>query len=94
MSQSPEEPRSIKEAISSPEKLQWEKAMEAEMKSLKENEVWDLVELPKGRKAIGSKWVSRSKLGQMAQLNITKPDWWLKVFRKNTVMIMTKHFVR
>ena len=39
VSQSPEEPRSIKEAISSPEKLQWEKAMEAEMKSSKENEV-------------------------------------------------------
>ena len=61
VSQSLEEPRSIKEAISSPEKLQWEKAMEE--KSLKENEVWDLVELPKGRKAIGSKWVYKVKTG-------------------------------
>ena len=63
VSQSPKEPRSIKEAISSPEKLQWEKAMEVEMKSLKENEVWDLVELPKDRKAIGSKWVYKVKTG-------------------------------
>ena len=63
MSQSPKEPRSIKEAISSPEKLQWEKAMEFEMKSLEENEVWDLVELPKDRKAIGSKWVYKVKTG-------------------------------
>ena len=33
------------------------------MQSLKENNVWDLVELPKGRKAIGSKWVYKVKTG-------------------------------
>ena len=37
--------------------------MEAEMRSLKENNVWDLVELPKGKKAIGSKWVYKVKTG-------------------------------
>ena len=31
------------------------------MKSLKENNVWDLVELPEGRKAVGSKWVFETK---------------------------------
>ena len=25
------------------------------------NEVWDLIELPKGRKIVGSKWVFRTK---------------------------------
>ena len=59
-SQYPNEPKSIKEAISSPEKSQWEKAMK---QSLRENEVWDLVKLPKGRKAIGSKWVYKVKTG-------------------------------
>ena len=62
-SQYPNEPKSIKEAISSPEKSQWEKAMKTEMQSLRENEVWDLVKLPKGRKAIGSKWVYKIKTG-------------------------------
>ena len=33
------------------------------MKSLKENELWDLFELPKYRKAIGSKWVYKVKTG-------------------------------
>ena len=37
--------------------------METEMKSLKENEVWDLVKLPPGRKTVGSKWVYKKKTG-------------------------------
>ena len=62
-SQNPKEPKSIEEATDCPERSQWEKAMEAEMQSLKENNVWDLVELPKGKKAIGSKWVYKVKTG-------------------------------
>eukprot|EP00795_Rhopilema_esculentum_P003204 gene3204-1519_t len=38
------EPMSAAEARSSPEKKAWEKAMESEMESLKQNEIWDLVE--------------------------------------------------
>ena len=37
--------------------LNWRKAMEEEMHALKENERWDLVDLPKGVKPIGSRWV-------------------------------------
>ena len=35
--------------------------MEKEMKSLEENDVWELVELPSGRKPVGSKWVFKVK---------------------------------
>ena len=38
-------------------------AMEKEMKSLHENKVWNLVELPKDRKVVGSKWVFKQKVG-------------------------------
>ena len=44
----------IEEVTACPENQQW---MEAEIESLKENDVWELVELPKGRKTVGSKWV-------------------------------------
>jgi hypothetical protein len=56
-----QEPHTVEEVLSTPEKVQWVKAMEKEMKSLQENEVWDLVELPRGRKPVGSKWVFKVK---------------------------------
>ena len=33
------------------------------MKSLKDNDVWDLVELPPGRKTVQSKWAYKMKTG-------------------------------
>ena len=36
-------------------------AMEKEIESLRKNDVWELADLPKGRKAVGSKWVLKIK---------------------------------
>ena len=55
------EPTTVEEVLSTPEKDHWYQAMEKEMKSLKDNDIWELVELPKGRKAVGSKWVFKAK---------------------------------
>ena len=63
ISQNPKEPKSIEEAVSGPKKSMWEKAMEVEMQLLEENNIWDFVELPEGRRAIGSKWVYKVKTG-------------------------------
>ena len=57
-----EEPHAVSEALSSTEKDQWKSAMQMEMDSIHSNDVWDLVELPAHRKAIGSKWVFRKKM--------------------------------
>ena len=35
------------------------------MRSLEENDVWELVELPDGRKAVGSKWVKTGADGSI-----------------------------
>jgi hypothetical protein len=35
--------------------------MEEEMESMKINQVWDLVDLPSGRRSIGNKWVLKIK---------------------------------
>ena len=55
------DPKSWKEAMASTDKEKWVVAMEKEMESLHANEVWNLVELPKDRKAVGSKWVYKTK---------------------------------
>ena len=43
-----DDPLTVKEALSSPEKWEWMKAMESEINSLNTNKVWDLAELPCG----------------------------------------------
>ena len=45
-----------------PETDKWMEAMEREMASLKANDVYDLVELPKDRNVVGSKWVYKRKV--------------------------------
>ena len=50
------------EALASSDKEKWRIAMQKEMKSIQENDVWALVELPKGRKTVGSKWIFKHKL--------------------------------
>ncbi len=45
----------------SPNAKEWQEAADLEYESLLENETLDLVELPKDRKAIGSRWVFKVK---------------------------------
>ena len=55
------EPESVEEALFSAEKEKWKAAMQKEMESIYSNDVWDLVELPKDCKTVGSKWVFKRK---------------------------------
>lgn len=50
-------PRSFKEAMASPDSAKWIDATQAEVDALIANGTWELVPLPAGRKAIGSRWV-------------------------------------
>ena len=47
--------------LSTPKKAKWLKAMQREMKSLDNNDVWELVELPSGCKPVRTKWVFKVK---------------------------------
>src|SRR5438270_549399 len=55
------ETMSYKHALSLPNACKWKEAMREEMESMWTNQVWDLVDLPTGRKAIGNKWVLKIK---------------------------------
>ena len=58
-----EVPQTYQQAISCEDSQGWQNAMKSEMKLLEENGTYSLVPLPKGRKAIGSRWVYTVKLG-------------------------------
>ena len=56
-----DEPKSVKEALHG---LDYEKlmvTMQEELDSLYINEVWDSVDIPQDRKAVGNKWVIKIK---------------------------------
>ena len=55
-------PMSYEEAISSDDSACWQQAMDDEMESLAENQTWELVDLPAGRKVIDNRWVLRVKV--------------------------------
>lgn len=55
------EPTNYKEAIEGSNRDKWIEAMEDEMQAMYANNTWDLVELPKGRKSVGCKWVYKVK---------------------------------
>ena len=62
-----EDPVTVKEAPSSHHAAKWRKAMETELQSLHKNQLWELSELPLGKKAIGSINVERYKARLVAQ---------------------------
>ena len=57
------DPSSYYEAIESLDVDKWQKAMNSEIESMYSNQVWELVDPPKGIKPIGCKWVYKRKRG-------------------------------
>ena len=57
------DPKSVDEAMDSPESEKWLQAMKKEMSSINENDVWDLVPAPTSSNIVGSKWVFKKKIG-------------------------------
>ena len=55
------EPNTYKQAMKSPDAALWQEAAQEEINSLISNGTWDIVPLPKDRKAIGSRWVFKVK---------------------------------
>ncbi|XP_049372613.1 uncharacterized protein LOC125837561 [Solanum verrucosum] len=56
------EPTSFAEASKDPK---WIKAMQAEIQALQDNKTWKLVDLPKGKSAIGYRWIYKIKTSLM-----------------------------
>ena len=50
-------PRTLKEALASPEADKWFDAAKKEVEALLREGTWKLAKLPQGRKAIGCRWV-------------------------------------
>ncbi|GJX83229.1 ribonuclease H-like domain-containing protein [Tanacetum coccineum] len=65
------EPKSFSEASKFPH---WIDAMNQEMNALLKNVTWEIIDLPKGRKAIGSKWIYKIKFQSSGEIDRFKLD--------------------
>ena len=69
------EPKSFIEAISSPNKEHWIRAMQEEYKELTSSNTWTLKDLPKGRVALGGRWVYKLKTNSKGDIIRYKARW-------------------
>ena len=56
-----DEPANYSEAMAGPESAKWKGAMDSEIQSMYDNQVWNLVDLQPGRKTVGCKWIFKKK---------------------------------
>lgn len=79
-------PTTIKEAESRSDWIQWKRAIEEEMESLKKNNTWTVCKLPEGRNPIPCKWVFKIKYNEDGEIDKYKARLVAKGF------LQKKHF--
>lgn len=55
------DPQNINEALTSPNADKWKQAIKSELDSMKENDVWQIVNRPAAKVVIGTRWVFKIK---------------------------------
>ena len=66
--------------------------MKSKINFMYENQVWTLVDPPKGIKLIGCKWVFKKKTYKVILLP-TKQDLWIKAIVKDKELTMMRRLV-
>ena len=74
------DPETFSQAVEGDKSTLWYNAMKDEMNSMAYNQVWDLVELPAGKKPIGCKWVFKTKRDSRGNIERYKAQLVVKGF--------------
>src|SRR4051812_1174770 len=78
----PDDPATYEEAMMSPDSNKWQDAMKSEIGSMYENQVWTLVDLPYGQKAVENKWIFKKKTDAGGNVTVYKALLVAKGFRQ------------
>ena len=77
--------------MSDENKEEWSEAMQDEMNSLYENDTFELVKLPKGKKALKNKWVYRVKTEENTSHPRYKARLVVKGFSQKKALIIVRY---
>ena len=86
------DPETFLQAMNCDNSNLWFNAMKEEMSSMASNAVWDLVELPDGKKAIGCKWVFKTKKDSLGNIERYKARLVTKGFTQKEGIDYTETF--
>ena len=68
--------------MSSSERPQWKEAIKSEIDSIMQNRTRELVELPKGCKPLGSKWIFKRKMKADGSIDKYKARFVIKGYKQ------------
>ena len=88
------DPVTFKQAMSSPEALFWEEAVNSEIDSIMQNHTWELVDLPQGCKPLRHKWVFKRKMKTNGMIDKYKARLVIKGLDKRRVLTILTHMLR
>nr|GEU93051.1 hypothetical protein [Tanacetum cinerariifolium] len=88
------EPANYTAALLDLESEKWLNDMNVEMQSMKDNEVWVLVELPPNGKTVDSKWLFKKKTDMDGVVHTIKLVLWQRAILKPQGLIMRKPFLQ
>ena len=77
-----DDPTTYEEALLDKDSSRWLEAMKAKMDSIYANQVWSLVDPPKGVIPIGCKWILKRKIGADGKVETYKTRLVAKGFRQ------------
>lgn len=60
----------------------WREAMDKEMNSILKNNTWELVDLPRGQKSIGVRWIYKTKLNEKGEVDKHKARLVVKGYKQ------------
>jgi len=67
-----DEPATYVEVMADPDSERWQDAMKSEIESMKENQVWNLIDPPDGVRTIECKWIYKKKKDMDGNVHIYK----------------------
>ena len=87
-----DEPTNYEEAMVSPDSAKWLEAMKSEIRSIYENKVWTLIDLPNDRRIIENKWIFKRKTDTDSSVTIYKARLVEKRFLTKFKVLTTMSF--